>query len=374
MNKQIKQLLENLFDDYDDVFQDDTDTLDSFIGKKLKEEEYLKSKKWIINNISLLNGNSKEKQDFINNIDECITVDYKYYLNLEFTKPVEFTKPIPDYVKINKIKGDVWFHSSVNLPEEIEGNITIESDETEFISPLPQKIEGLSIICYRLKSLQGIVFPKKLENLYICCRSLRSLKGIDNSCISIGRLILNYCDKLQNLNGLPDSVETLRIESINGISNLKGCPKQLKKLDIFRCNHLENLIGCPESVENIYLGLLENLSSLEGCPMQLDCLTIQKCTKLKSLKYISPLITGDFSVTLTPLVDLSNGPKEVGGNYCCRQNGLKHLNAQNTVMTGHNKRFSCDAIYNHMDMSRDTIVNILKKELPKMNKSIKVSL
>ena len=40
---------------------DDTDTLDSFIGKKLKEEEYLKSKKWIINNISLLNGNSKEK-------------------------------------------------------------------------------------------------------------------------------------------------------------------------------------------------------------------------------------------------------------------------------------------------------------------------
>ena len=129
-----------------------------------------------------------------------------------------------------------------------------------------------------------------MENLYICCRSLRSLKGIDNSCISIGRLILNYCDKLQNLNGLPDSVETLRIESINGISNLKGCPKQLKKLDIFRCNHLENLIGCPESVENIYLGLLENLSSLEGCPMQLDCLTIQKCTKLKSLKYISPLI------------------------------------------------------------------------------------
>lgn len=213
-----------------------------------------------------------------------------------------------------------------------------------------------------------------MENLYICCRSLRSLKGIDNSCISIGRLILNYCDKLQNLNGLPDSVETLRIEAINGISNLKGCPKQLKKLDIFRCNHLENLIGCPESVENIYLGLLENLSSLEGCPMQLDCLMIQKCTKLKSLKYISPLITGDFSVTLTPLVDLSNGPKEVGGDYYCRQNGLKHLNAQDTVMTGHNKRFSWDATYNHMDMSRDTIVNILKKELPKMNKSIKVSL
>ena len=180
--------------------------------------------------------------------------------------------------------------------------------------------------------------------------------------------------KLENLNGLPDSVETLRIETINGISNLKGCPKQLKKLDIFRCNHLENLIGCPESVENIYLGLLENLSSLEGCPMQLDCLTIQKCTKLKSLKYISPLITGDFSVTLTPLVDLSNGPKEVGGDYYCRQNGLKHLNAQDTVMTGHNKRFSWDATYNHMDMSRDTIVNILKKELPKMNKSIKVSL
>ena len=61
MNKLITQLLENLFDDYDDVFQDDTDTLDGVIGKKLIEEEYLKSKKWFINNISLLNGNFKEK-------------------------------------------------------------------------------------------------------------------------------------------------------------------------------------------------------------------------------------------------------------------------------------------------------------------------
>ena len=38
MNKQIKQLLENLFDDYDDIIQND-DIGDDFIDKKLKEEE-----------------------------------------------------------------------------------------------------------------------------------------------------------------------------------------------------------------------------------------------------------------------------------------------------------------------------------------------
>ena len=92
-----------------------------------------------------------------NNIDRNLTFEYIddiLYCNLHFNDYMTvFMSEIPDYVKINKIKGDVWFHSSVNLPEEIEGNITIESDETKFTSPLPQKIEGLSIKCYRLKSL-----------------------------------------------------------------------------------------------------------------------------------------------------------------------------------------------------------------------------
>ena len=46
MNKQIKQLLENLFDDYDDIIQNDNDNIeknsigkiyDEYIKKKVKE-------------------------------------------------------------------------------------------------------------------------------------------------------------------------------------------------------------------------------------------------------------------------------------------------------------------------------------------------
>ena len=342
MNKQIKQLLENLFDDYDDVFQDDTDTLDSFIGKKLKEEEYLKSKKWIINNISLLNGNSKEKQDFINNIDECITVDYKYYLNLEFTKPVEFTKPIPDYVKINKIKGNITFKSSYNLPKEIEGTMCIKSNETKITGPFPQKIKVLCINCPKLKSL----------------------KGLNDSCISIGKLYIDNSLNLQDLTGLPDSVKYLQLTYCN-FPNLKGCPKQLNVLNIQECNKLENLIGCPETIEKIDLLNLENFSSLEGCPKQLDELSICGCEKLKSLKYISTLIgKGGLGVSQSGLVDLSNGPKEIEGNYYCNNNpNLKRLNAQDTVMIGHDTAFHC---YNNDSLKR-------LNGLPKMKyKDIKI--
>ena len=42
------------------------------------------------------------------------------------------------------------------------------------------------------------------------------------------------------------------------------------------------------------------------------------------------------------LVDLSNGPKEIQGNYEFMFNpNLIRLNAQDTIMTGHNTIFHC---------------------------------
>ena len=44
MNKQIKQLLENLFDDYDDIIQNDNNDIEKdSIGKKIYDE-YIKKK------------------------------------------------------------------------------------------------------------------------------------------------------------------------------------------------------------------------------------------------------------------------------------------------------------------------------------------
>ena len=200
-------------------------------------------------------------------------------------------------------------------------------------------------------------FPQKIKVLCINCPKLKSLKGLNDSCISIGKLYIDNSLNLQDLTGLPDSVKYLQLTYCN-FPNLKGCPKQLNVLNIQECNKLENLIGCPETIEKIDLLNLENFSSLEGCPKQLDELSICGCEKLKSLKYISTLIgKGGLGVSQSGLVDLSNGPKEIEGNYYCNNNpNLKRLNAQDTVMTGHETVFHC---YNNDSLKR-------LKELPKM--------
>ena len=143
-------------------------------------------------------------------------------------------------------------------------------------------------------------FPEKIGALYIYSSNIKSLEGLNNNCVSI------------------------------------------KALTICDCNNLQDLIGIPESVETMQLSYLKNLSSLKGCPSQLNSLNIRECAKLKSLKYISPLITGDFTIYHTGLVDLSNGPKEVGGNYNCSHNqNLVYLNAQDTFMSGPETTFRC---------------------------------
>lgn len=175
--------------------------------------------------------------------------------------------------------------------------MTIESDEAKFTGIFPQKIKSLQINCPNLKSLED------LNN-----SSIRSLKIVK-------------CYNLQDLIGLPDSVRNLSLEN---------------------CDKLENLIGCPESVDYIYLSNLDNFRSLEGCPSQLNKLNIRDCGKLKSLKHISPLIIEELTLFYTGLVDLSNGPKEIQGNYVFMFNpNLIRLNAQDTIMTGHNTIFRC---------------------------------
>ena len=79
------------------------------------------------------------------------------------------------------------------------------------------------------------------------------------------------------------------------------------------------------------------------------------------------------------VLDLSEAKIVEGGDYYyyCNSNSneMKHLNAQDTVMTGHNKRFYCNLAHNQSKLHRDMYIeNVLKKELPKMNKYIEVDL
>ena len=341
MNKLIKQLLENLFDDYDDILQD---TEEDVITSRILKYDAERAKKWVLNNISIIGDDSEIISDTNNYV--TITVDdANYGLNVDsYTYyKLKFEKPIPYYVNINKITcyGGVIFSSTDNLPKEAGENIQIESDETKFTNPLPQNIKYLRIKCPKLKSLEGI----------------------NDNYASIDYIYITNSENLQDLTGLPDSVGNLSLENCN-FSNLKGCPKQLNILNIDSCDKLENLIGCPESVDYIYLSELDNFRSLEGCPSQLNSLKIRDCGKLKSLKHISPLITEQLYFVHTGLIDLSNGPKEIQGNYEVIYNlNLIHLNAQDTVMTGHNTIFHC---YNNGSLKELT-------GLPKMKyKDIKI--
>ena len=300
MNKLIKQLLENLFDDYDDIIQNDSDDIRTELVDQMLKYDVEKAKKWILNNISIIGVDD----GIIGDINRYVTItvdDNNYDLNVFCYYKIKFERPIPNYVRINKIKcdGGVIFSSSDNLPKEIGEQVQIESDEIKFTGP----------------------FPQKIKYLYIKCPKLKSLEGINDSNVSIDYVIIKDCKNLQDLAGLPDSVRNLFLEN---------------------CDKLENLIGCPESVDYIYLNKLDNFRSLEGCPSQLNKLNIRDCGKLKSLKHISPLITEELAFFNTGLIDLSNGPKEIQGNYEFMFNpNLIRLNAQDTIMTGHNTIFHC---------------------------------
>lgn len=323
MNKQIKQLLENLFDDYDDLIQDDNDNIEKdSIGKKITDEDIKKKvKEWLRYNIA----SSPEN----NNIDRNLTFEYIddiLYCNLHFNGYMTvFMSEIPDYVKINKITcKDIKFNSLYNLPKEIDGDMLIDGyNHTKLIGNFPEKIGCLKIWNSKIKSLEGL----------------------NDNC---------------------DSIESLEIEACNNFQYFMGIPKNVGRVSIQECNKLQNLIGLPESVDDIELTDLRKFSSLEGCPKELKGdLRITDCKKLLSLKYISTLIIGDCSVTYTgiehldmtesntrvigdfnvsnnKLVDLSNGPEDVRGNYDCAYNSkLSCLNAQDTLMSGYKKTFDC---------------------------------
>lgn len=323
MNKQIKQLLENLFDDYDDLIQDDNDNIEKdSIGKKITDEDIKKKvKEWLRYNIA----SSPEN----NNIDRNLTFEYIddiLYCNLHFNGYMTvFMSEIPDYVKINKITcKDIKFNSLYNLPKEIDGDMLIDGyNHTKLIGNFPEKIGCLKIWNSKIKSLEGL----------------------NDNC---------------------DSIESLEIEACNNFQYFMGIPKNVGRVSIQECNKLQNLIGLPESVDDIELTDLRKFSSLEGCPKELKGdLRITDCKKLLSLKYISSLIIGDCSVTYTgiehldmtesntrvigdfnvsnnKLVDLSNGPEDVRGNYDCAYNSkLTCLNAQDTLMSGYKKTFDC---------------------------------
>ena len=81
MNKLIKQLLESLFDDYDDIIQNDSDDIRTELVDQMLKYDAEKAKKWILNNISIIGVDD----GIIGDINRYVTItvdDNNYDLNL----------------------------------------------------------------------------------------------------------------------------------------------------------------------------------------------------------------------------------------------------------------------------------------------------
>ena len=69
-------------------------------------------------------------------------------------------------------------------------------------------------------------------------------------------------------------------------------------------NHLSSLRGCPREVEGDFNCIYNELTSLEGAPI---------------------IVRGDFYCNNNRLTSLKGAPKEVGGNFMCYNNKLTSL-------------------------------------------------
>jgi len=111
----------------------------------------------------------------------------------------------------------------------------------------------------------------KIDN----CRSVPSF---------VVHLLLNSCDELKSLEGLPDGLEILFIWHCKNLRSLEGLPEGVKSLDIDFCNNLKSLKGLPAGLKSLEISSCKNLKSLEELPVGLKSLEISWCDNLKSLE------------------------------------------------------------------------------------------
>ena len=134
----------------------------------------------------------------------------------------------PKFIKIKKVKGDVWLTRGhwTEIPEwlkdvEISGNFNCSINSLETLKNCPQKIGGWFNCSY---------------------------------------------NKLISLEGCPEIIEGDFRSSNNLLTSLEGGPKIVKGM--FRCgsNKLTSLEGGPKTVKGNFSCSYNKLSSLDGCP------------------------------------------------------------------------------------------------------------
>ena len=109
--------------------------------------------------------------------------------------------------------------------------------------------------------------------------------------------------------------------SREGLTSLKGCPKEVK--GSFDCSHnqLTTLEGGPKEVGGGFYCGHNNLTSLKGSPKEVKGDFWCNNNNLTTLEG-APKEVRDFSCHANKLTSLKGAPKEVGGKFDCRGNKL----------------------------------------------------
>ena len=333
MNKNIKQLIERLFDDNDDILLDDIDNVS--IADKLQIADENAIINWLNEHavIHRLEGKSiyLMKQTSMGgcdsfHIDQGISVTYengsptviidKTDNGIEI-KSIQFNAPIPKWFNIGFINASVEFISTEldNMPQNIKGSVLFKYCNFARFPENMSNVDGEIRIeyCDNIISLAGLETSDKLLAISLKhCPKFETTKGIAQSitCLSI-----EYCDSFRELIDLPENVlNQLSLYDLPNFSSLKGCPRRmLNDLYIINCPLLTTLKGAPD-----YVG---GMLSCNFCGL----------TKME----IPNARIRTFSVQNNKLTSLKDGPKEVGGDYYVCKNRLKTLDAENTKMTGY---------------------------------------
>lgn len=332
MNKEIKQLIERLFDDDDDLLDDIDEVSLSDVLYLADEESIIK---WFNENavIHRLEGKSiyLMKQPSMGgcdsfHINQGISITYengsptviidKTDNGIEI-KSIQFNAPIPKWFNIGFINASVRFISTDlgNMPQKIKGSVLFKYCNFARFPVNMSNVDGEIRVeyCDNIISLAGLEHSDKLLAISLKhCPKFETTRGIAQSvtCLSI-----EYCDKFKELVDLPENVlDQLSLSNLPEFASLNGCPRRmLNDLYIMHCPQLTTLKGAPD-----YVGGTFTCNSCGLTKMEIPNARVKK-----------------FSVQDNKLKTLKDGPKEIGGDYYVYKNRLRELNAEHTKMTGY---------------------------------------
>lgn len=157
-----------------------------------------------------------------------------------------------------------------------------------------------------------------IKGSFVCNgEGLTDLSGVRFG--NVSKTFKCYSNKLQTLEGGPQTVGENYICSSNKLQSLKGAPLVVGEYFDCAANELETLEGAPQKVGRGFDCHKNNLRSLEGAP---------------------PTVGREFFCSDNNLTSLEGAPQTVGMDFDCRKNNLRSLEGAPQEVVGN---FSCDA-------------------------------